>query len=47
MFSVRLTAEERALVEAAAIAADYTKASKWTRHVLLEAAQRGNIGRHG
>jgi hypothetical protein len=40
MFSVRLTAEERALVDAAATAAGYKKPSKWARQVLLDAAAR-------
>lgn len=44
MFSVRLTAEERALVDEAAAAAGYTSASKWARVVLLDAAtNRGEL----
>lgn len=39
-FSVRLTKEERAQVNAAAVAAGYTSASKWARSVLLDAARR-------
>jgi hypothetical protein len=40
MFSVRLTKEERAQIDAAAEAAGYRSASQWARIVLLDAAAR-------
>lgn len=46
-FSVRLTKEERALIEAATVAAGYTSASKWARSVLLDAALRTTVERQG
>lgn len=44
-FSVRLTAEERETIEAAATAAGGLSASEWARRVLLEAAQRDGARR--